>query len=255
MYICEFLERPMIARKIQAACKLANLKLKPACELAKVPYGTLYNQMKHGRPIPFTTVLKLSVALQIPIEFFAETNDEMLSKTPAQNGWQAAEMANADRAACSRAGFHVTTDHILDWYRKEGGQLRNWEWFADQVDLYQPIQDTDAIMHPIRIGSRSTTAERLMLSGNRDFYKVVGSFDDKVIDRAMRSHKMLDSLPYVVSDEEIDVFVKGQRVTGGYRKVTMRVTDPSRGPVTAIFSKLTWLNTVDDMAKVGRAET
>ena len=57
----------------------------------------------------------------------------------------------------------------------------------------------------------------------------------------MMSHKMLDSVPYFVSDEEIDVFIKGQRVRGGYRKVTMRVIDPKQGPITAIFSKLTWL--------------
>lgn len=245
----------MIAAKIQAACKLANIKLKPACELANISYGTLYSQIKHDRPIPFDTVHKLSVVLQIPIEFFTEAESEMAAQVAPQNKWQAAEFANADRAACSRAGFHVTTDHILDWYRREGGQLRNWEWFGDQVDLYQPIKDTDAIMHPIRIGSRSTTAERLMLAGKSDFYKVVGSFGEKVIERAMHSHKMLDSVPYFVSDETIDVFTKGQRVTGGYRKVTMRVTDPAKGPVTAIFSKLTWLNTVEDVAKVDRVET
>lgn len=241
----------MVAQKILTACKLANLKLKPACELANIPYGTLYTQIKNGRAIPFETVHKLSVALQIPIEFFIETEKEIAPAARPQNKWQAAEIANQGRAACSRAGFNVSTDHILDWYRKEGGILRNWDWFADQVDLYHPIRDTDAIMHPIRIGARSTTAERLMLAGKRDFYKVVGSFDDKTIDRAMLSHKMLDDLPYLVSDEEIDVFVKGQRVKGGYRKVTMRVIDPTEGPITAIFSKLTWLNSVEDMAKVG----
>jgi len=120
--------------------------------------------------------------------------------------------------------------------------LINWEWFADQVDLYHPIEPTDRIMRPIQIGKRSLTAERLMLGGNRDFYQVVGSFERSVINRAMKAHKSLQGAPYIVTDEEIDVQVKGQRINGGYRKVSMSLTDSQGEPVTAVFSKLTWLN-------------
>ncbi|MEO0568744.1 MAG: hypothetical protein AAF066_13500, partial [Pseudomonadota bacterium] len=117
---------------------------------------------------------------------------------------------------------------------------------------YEPIKPTDKIMHPVQIGKRSSTAERLMLAGNRDFYRIVGNFEEKIIQRAMHSHSMLEEVPYLVTDEDIDVVIKGQRVRAGYRKVTMRVTDPNRGPITAVFSKVTWLDTADNVREVNR---
>ena len=244
----------MIADRIDAACKIAGVKLKTACTISGLNYGTLRSQMRNNREIPASSLARLSAGLRIPIQFFFEFSVEEQAAATSLNRWRAAELANTERAACSRAGFNVTTDHILDWYHQEGGVLKNWEWFEDQIDLYEPIKPTDRIMHPIQIGKRSSTAERLMLAGNRDFYRIVGSFEEKIIQRAMQSHRMLDEVPYLVTDEEIDVIIKGQRVRGGYRKVTMRVTDPRGEPVTAVFSKLTWLDTADNMREVDSVE-
>ncbi|MFS4579937.1 helix-turn-helix domain-containing protein [Phaeobacter sp. C3_T13_0] len=232
----------MLGQRIKEACKLSGMKLKQACDRSGISYGTLYNQIKNEREIPFSSISKLAATLGLPLSFFEESRPIAQEIQPGADRWQIAEHVNVDRAACSRAGFSVTTDHVLDWYQKEGAQLKNWEWLGDQIDLYKPLEATDSIMHPLQIGKRSTTAERLMLGGNRDFYHVVGSFDKRVIDRAMQSHKALQDVPYIVTDEELDVTVKGQKVLGGYRKVSMRLTDPDRGPVTAIFSKLTWLH-------------
>lgn len=71
---------------------------------------------------------------------------------------------------------------------------------------------------------------------------MVGKFSKARIDRAMMSHKAMDDMPYLVTDEVLDANIKGVRVRGGYRKVTMRLTDPAGAPVNATFSKLTWLN-------------
>ncbi len=240
----------MIADRIDAACSIAGLKLKTACTLCGVNYGTLRSQMRNNREIPASSLAKLSVGLRIPIQFFFDYGDDAELGPQNLNKWRVAEFANNERAACSRARFKVTTDHVLDWYHQESGVLKNWEWFEDQVDLYEPVAPTDRIMHPIQIGKRSPTAERLMLAGNRDFYRIVGTFDDKIIERAMRSHRLLDEMPYVVTDEELDVVIKGQRVRGGYRKVSMRVTDPQGKPVTAVFSKLTWLDALQDVREV-----
>ncbi|MEW2911425.1 hypothetical protein AB1A62_01735 [Leisingera sp. JC11] len=210
--------------------------------------------MRNNREIPASTLALLSVGLRIPIQFFFELPAGAHTNAVSLNRWRAAETANAEHAACSRAGFNVSTDHILDWFHQEGGQLKNWEWFEDQVDLYEPIEPTDRIMHPIQIGKRSATAERLMLAGNRDFYRIVGSFEDRILERAMHSHRMLEKVPYIVTDEQLDVVVKGQRIRGGYRKVTMRVTDTRGEPVTAVFSKVTWLDTADDVRKMDSVE-
>ena len=210
--------------------------------------------MRNSREIPASTLALLSAGLHIPIQFFFELPAEAHSSAANLNRWRAAEVANTEHAACSRAGFNVTTDHVLDWYHQEGGQLKNWEWFEDQVDLYERIEPTDRIMHPIQIGKRSATAERLMLAGNRDFYRIVGNFEEKILERAMLSHRMLEDVPYIVTDEELDVVVKGQRVRGGYRKVTMRVTDTRGEPVTAVFSKVTWLDASDNMREMNSVE-
>lgn len=244
----------MIADRIDAACRIAGVKLKKACTISGVNYGTLRSQMRNNREIPASSVALLSAGLGIPIQFFFDLPGEAQGSALRLNRWRAAEQANAEHAACCRAGFNVTTDHILDWYHQEGGRLNNWEWFEDQVDLYKPIEATDRIMHPLQIGKRSPTAERLMLAGNRDFYRIVGSFEEKILQRAMHSHRMLEEVPYLVTDEELDVVIKGLRVKGGYRKVTMRVTGPQEEPVTAVFSKLTWLDTADNVREVDSVE-
>ena len=244
----------MIAERIDAACKIAGVKLKTACTISGINYGTLRSQMRNNREIPASSLALLSAGLRIPIQFFFDLPAADQVSATSLNRWRAAELANTEHAACSRAGFNVTTDHILDWFHQEGGLLKNWEWFEDQVDLYEPIKPTDRIMHPIQIGKRSSTAERLMLAGNRDFYRIVGSFEERIIQRAMHSHRMLDEVPYLVTDETLDVIIKGQRVRGGYRKVTMRVTDPQGEPVTAVFSKLTWLDTADNVREMDGVE-
>jgi len=244
----------MIAERIDAACKIAGVKLKTACTISGINYGTLRSQMRNNREIPASSLALLSAGLRIPIQFFFDLPAADQVSATSLNRWRAAELANTEHAACSRAGFNVTTDHILDWFHQEGGLLKNWEWFEDQVDLYEPIKPTDRIMHPIQIGKRSSTAERLMLAGNRDFYRIVGSFEERIIQRAMHSHRMLDEVPYLVTDETLDVIIKGQRVRGGYRKVTMRVTDPRGEPVTAVFSKLTWLDTADNVREMDGVE-
>ncbi|WP_291729709.1 hypothetical protein [Leisingera sp. F5] len=244
----------MIADRIDAACKIAGVRLKRACTISGVNYGTLRSQMRNSREIPASTLALLSAGLHIPIQFFFDLPTETHASAASLNRWRAAEMANVEHAACARAGFNVTTDHILDWFQQESRQLKNWEWFEDQVDLYEPIEPTDRIMHPIQIGKRSATAERLMLAGNRDFYRIVGGFEERILERAMHSHRMLEEVPYIVTDEVLDVIVKGQRVRGGYRKVTMRVTDTQGEPVTAVFSKITWLDTADNVGKMDSVE-
>lgn len=244
----------MIADRIDAACKIAGVRLKTACTISGVNYGTLRSQMRNNREIPASSLALLSAGLHVPIQFFFDLPGQDHASVTRLNRWRAADIANTEHAACSRAGFNVTTDHILDWYHQEGGQLNNWEWFEDQVDIYEPLEPTDRIMHPIQIGKRSAAAERLMLAGNRDFYRIVGSFEEEIIARAMHSHRMLSEVPYIVTDEELDVIIKGLRVRGGYRKVTMRVTGPQGAPVTAVFSKITWLDTADDVREMDCVE-
>jgi len=232
----------MIGERIKEACNMTGISLKKACTLSEVKYGTLYNQISFGREIPFETVVRMSDSLHIPLSFFAASSTLSSPSTVNANRWKVAEIANSERGACSRAGFSVSTDDVLDWYHKEGGILKNWEWFSDQVDLYHPIEPTDKIMRPVQIGKRSLTAERLMITGNRDFYQIVGSFEKKILDRAMSTHRSLQDAPYLVTDEEIDVRIKGQRINSGYRKVSMSLIGSKGEPITAVFSKLTWIN-------------
>lgn len=153
--------------RIMEACRFAGVTLTKACELADVKYGTLYNQIKFGREIPFSTIARISTALDIPLPFFA--GDEAVAPLPENpDQWGNAASANSQRGECARAGFAVNTDTVLDWFHKHGGRLENWQWFSDQVDLFHPLEPTDKLMRPIKIGKRSLTAERLMLSGNRD---------------------------------------------------------------------------------------
>ena len=228
------------AARIESACDLSGLSLKAACEELGLNYQTLYHQMKKGREIPASTIGAFSAGLGIPLDFFFSTDD--LAQSELGNGdTLLARTVNQKRAKLTRAGFDVTTDHILDWHREEGGRLKNWHWFADQVDVYKPIECTDNIMHPISFGQNSITLERLMLRSKEDYYQTVGAMSQKRLDHAMESHRAVWGQSYVVTEEVIDEVIKGQKVLAGYRKVTMRVRDEENQPVTAVFSKLTWL--------------
>lgn len=232
----------MLKQKIESACGFAGLKLKQACDLSGVKYGTLYTQLNQGREVPFSSVQRLSSTLNVPLTFFETAQAESLPQSGQEARKRMAQEINAERDSECRAGFSVTTDHILDWFHKENGDLRNWAWFEDQLDIYHRPLATDAVMRPVTMGHRSITTERFMLNSTSDFLKVVSKFDKAVVDKAMQTHRQLEHVPYIVTDEDLDVVVKGQSIRGGYRKVAMRVTDPIHGPVNAIFSKLTWLH-------------
>lgn len=228
------------AARIEAACTLSGKSLKATCDDLDLNYQTLYHQMRNDRAIPAPTIGKLSAGLGIPLDFFFPST----LKDPTQNIKNETRIAgkiNQQRAKITRAGFDVTTDHILDWFREEGAQLKNWHWFADQIDIYKPLKDSDRIMHPVSFGENSITLERLMLRGKEDYYQTVGSMPQDRLNHAMESHRSIWGQSFVVTEETIDEVIKGQRVVAGYRKVTMRVRDEENRPATAVFSKLTWL--------------
>ncbi|MFS4580380.1 helix-turn-helix domain-containing protein [Phaeobacter sp. C3_T13_0] len=232
--------RKLIGERIKAACDISGVSLKKACALAKVKYNTTFNQIRLGRDVPATTVGEISAALGVPLNFFFPQG-EITQNAPEGKDARLARKVNWQRAKVTRAGFEVTTDHILDWYREEGARLRNWQWFADQVDLYNPLEVCDRLMRPISFGTNSITMERLLLSSKEDYYQTVGAMSQSRLDHAMQSHKAAQCVGFVVSDEEINEVIKGQKVVAGYRKITMRVQDDNDQPVTAVFSKLTWL--------------
>ncbi len=227
-----------IIERIVAATQFTGINLSQACKRAGVSYQPTSKQIREGRTIPAETIWSLSKAFGLPLAFFMPPN-------PTEVGVDAASKlaadANRERTKLTRAGFEIMTDHILDWYRETGGVLKNHHWFADQLDLYEPVDEEDKIMHPISFGENSITTERLMLSGKKDFYNTVGSLGDARIHRAMESHRLVRSRGFVVTDEVIDEEVKGQRLKGGWRKITMRLTTEDGSPVTAVVSKLTWI--------------
>jgi len=230
-----------VGKRINLASQITGIKVAKACKMAGIHYNTLYNQMRLNREIPFSTITALAKTLSLPLQFFDATTLEPSAASEA-TPYTLAQKLNTERAKYTRAGFDVTTDHILDWYRDQSGTLRNWDWFSDQVDLYKPLSPTDTVMHPIKLGERSITAERLMLSSTAEFYDVVSRFDHETIQRALLAHQQIEHQGFVVSDEVLNVVVKGQPIKGGYRKVTMRVFEEDGTPVTAVFSKLTWLS-------------
>ena len=57
---------------ILKACKTRGVSLARACSLAGLRYSTLHSQIHNGREIPFSTIDKLSAALNLPIGYFSE---------------------------------------------------------------------------------------------------------------------------------------------------------------------------------------
>lgn len=229
-----------IVRQIKIGLSLSKMSLKSACEVEGLNYQSTAKQIRECRTLPAITVAKLAHATGLPQNFFlSRASDSPI--TSSSNEITRALEANLKRIRRTRAGFDISTDHIIDWHHENGGILKNHEWFEDQLDLYRPIRPDEVIMHPISFGENSITLERLAFTDMDGFYDIARKLGKKRILKAMESHRMVKNQGLVVTSEMIDGIVKGKHLEGGWRKITMAVKLQDGTHATAVFSKLTWI--------------
>lgn len=234
----------MIEQRIRSLCDRHGLSLKLACQSAGVTYGTLHAQLKKGREIPFSTMDRLASFFDVPLEYFSDRRSSMSVMVDSDQPVLRQKVATAYTSALQsaqmdlmRKGFGIGTEQILDWLASEGGVLTNFDAIRDRVDLFHPVEPTDQLMRPLHIGKHSLVSKQLGLENEDHYTQVVGKFDRNLINRVLDAHVRASDLPYMVSDEAVEVVLGDQRIRHCYRRVLARVRDSKGAEFTLVHAK------------------
>ncbi|MDU8929608.1 helix-turn-helix transcriptional regulator [Alisedimentitalea sp. MJ-SS2] len=234
-----------VGNNILKACKARGLSLSRACTLADLRYSTLHSQIANGREIPFTTIDKLSLALNMPLGYFS-AHEPAIRIEPAVNASEdqvefAKELASQvqqETTALSDWGFQIGLEEVLDWLLSTGNRLVKHDWLIEKVDLFYPVKKGDTMLHPYRIGSQSLAARYFSLLETKDYNEVVGKFDRDFLDGLIEAHLDASKRRYAITDVMINETVDGARITGTYRRLLAPVTDEHGQKFMLLFSKL-----------------
>ncbi len=234
----------MLEQRIKGLCDKHGLSLKLACQKSGVAYGTLHAQLKNQREIPFSTMDKLAKLFDVPLSYFSENRASMSILSEEGQSQLHHRAASAYTSALQsaqldlmRKGFEIGTEQILDWLASEGALLSNFDAIRDCVDLFHPVESTDVLMRPAQIGRQSLVTKQLGLEDESHYTDVVSKFDRTLINRVLHAHARSAEVPYMVSDEAIDVVFGNKRVRHTYRRVVARVRDLNGAEYTLVHAK------------------
>lgn len=201
--------------QIRAACP--NRSLKATCALAGINYDTLYGQMRHGRPIPYSTVRLLSDVLQLPMSFFEAPTERLAVTADVKSTVRKATIENM-----ILAGVQPSIDTMRDWIEQADFALAKIPWVLPLIDLFETLQKYQDIPTPYRIGEKSLSRVYFLLKDEEDYVKKVTTFSSEKKSRLRRSHFLAKSEICYSTTEFIDEEVDGVRVTGRYRRMMFR---------------------------------
>jgi len=231
---------------ILKACKTRGLSLARACSLADLRYSTLHSQIHNEREIPFSTIDKLSAALNLPIGYFSNHEpslriepDEAASALQARAARALSDLLARQVAAMADWGYQISIDDVLDWLMTNESQLVKHDWLVERVDLFHMVKKGDKMLRPYRIGAQSLAARYFRLFKTEDYGGVVGNFEPGFIAGLIAAHLEAAKKPYTITDMAIDEVIDGARVKGTYRRLLAPVTTTDGQRLMLLFSKLT----------------
>lgn len=234
-----------IGESILKACKTRGLSLARACSLADLRYSTLHSQIANNREIPFSTIDKLSLALNMPLGFFS-AHEPAIRIQPAENASaeqiaaaiDLADQVQQETTAMSDWGFQIGLEDVLDWLLSTGNRLVKHDWLSDRVDLFYPVKKGDTMLHPYRIGPHSLAARYFRLLEGKNYTEVVSKFDRSFVDGLIEAHLDASQRRYSITDVMINETVDGAHIVGTYRRLLAPVTDENGQQLMLLFSKL-----------------
>ncbi|MBU2980852.1 helix-turn-helix transcriptional regulator [Lentibacter algarum] len=234
----------MIPDKITHLCKLKNVTLRAACQAAGLKYSTLHAQIAHNRPIPFSTIDKLSRALNIPLSFFSDQQPvfqfapNTAGPAPDQMMLTLERSFNEQSKALINQGINISIDDVLDWLVHVDFRLTEFDWLKDRVDIYHPLEEGDIMAQPFAVGKQSLAAQLLGFSRETDLKDYYERFDPDNVAQIRLSHKAIEPQKYTVTDQPFVAQKNGAEIRGSYRKLMAGVRDTKGSPFTLVFCRL-----------------
>ncbi len=226
-------------------CERRGMSLRKACDGAGQRYGTVHNQIKNNRRMPFATVRDFARFFDVPLEYFTDDRAEISLSSDKANSTLHRRVARVytdifreERDRLLAEGFAIGTDEVLDWLNRHNGRLEDFDTLRESVDLFYPVEAGDRMFHPVRVGARSLATRSFHIKSEQDFLDKVGRFDHQIIEAVISAHIRASDVTYDVSDCEIDVTLGGERVQKRYRRILAPVRDNKGNRFTLCHSKL-----------------
>ena len=233
---------------ILKACKTRGVSLARACSLAGLRYSTLHSQIHNGREIPFSTIDKLSAALNLPIGYFSEYEpslriepDEAATALQARAARALSDLLSRQVAAMADWGYQIGIDDVLDWLMLNESRLVKHDWLIERVDLFHLVKKGETMLRPFRIGAQSLAARYFRLLDTNDYNEVFTKFDPGLSEKLIAAHLDAARKTYTIADMAIDQVIDGARIRGSYRRLLAPVTTEDGKRIMLLFSKLTQL--------------
>jgi hypothetical protein len=229
-----------------ALCKERKIRLKPACEACGVKYSTIHAKISNDRGLTFAEVDAFRRFFEVPAEVFSDATPRIKIDEERRQ----TEVSKAAATAYSRAlndvqtkilqrGDTLDTDTVLNWLRKEGGVLRNFDALKDRIDLFKPTSADDKIFKIHKLGTKSLAAREFRVTDNDQFtYVVENEFSPELAKEITADHKAVAKQGYTVADKTFDQIIGGVRVREVYRRILHPVRDLSGNPLVLNFSQL-----------------
>ena len=234
-----------LGETILKACKTRGVSLSRACDLAGLRYSTLHSQIHNNREIPFSSIDRISAALNLPLGYFSSHEpairiepDEEASPLQSRAARALSDLLQRQVAALADWGYQIGIEDVLDWLLANDSHMIKDDWLIERVDLFYPVKPGDKMLRPYRIGKQSLAARYFRLLGTEDYNEVVSKFDRHFLDNLLEAHIEAGKRRYAISDVMIDEVVDGARIKGTYRRLLAPVTSADGQPLMLLFSKL-----------------
>ncbi len=221
--------------KIEQFRLAANLSLKALTDGAGVEYATLYQQIRRGTEIPFSTVDAIASYLNLPLELF--------STFPANQDASLAvarQVASSAQAMVANNDPRVTGPDIASFWRRlieVDYRLDELGDMSAHIDIYDPLEATSLVAAPESFGRLSLARTVLKICTPEDYHRRVAKFSDDIRQRAMIRHARANTEQFHFASETISEVIDGVEVAGCYLTATARGTDRAGRPKTGLLTQ------------------
>lgn len=231
--------------RLKRACEMRNLGIPQVCDLAGLKYKTLMAQISRKSKVPYETVDDICRALDLPHTYFSKHSPSLaVSSHRDIAGVEAAaahlvnEAMQAAHLQALRRKSQLSTDDVLEWYRRTGGDLDCYDAIKDSVDLFHEMGAEDRIPDPYRIGRNSLSTRQFEIE-DEDHYKArLNGFDPDLLEEIKRGRIEASRRNFIIEDVQISTKIGDREISIQYCRFIGRVVLPTGGALTMVHAML-----------------
>lgn len=230
-----------VLRKI---CETRGLSIPQMCDGAEINYKTFITRLRRGSQMDFTTVDRICHFLNIPHAAFSMFSPHLgVSHEKASDDVERAAAKIIDAAMQTahmdalRRKSQIGTMDVLDWIRRTGARLEDFEAIQESVDLFHVMGVDDMMPDPYRVGRDSLSTRRFEIETNEEYRAKIAAFHPNLLENIKKGRIEASYRPYMIADVQLRVNIGGKWVTETYCRLTAKVYLPEGRELTLIHAE------------------